>query len=75
MAGEGCVDVAGVDGAGEADGGTEFGGTFCDGGAGGCVPCRTAVDCGGGTEASVGVGIGFSVPGVGALAIGRSEDG
>jgi len=74
MAGDGCVDVAGVEGAGEADGWAEFWGTVCNGGAGGCVFCCTGVaDCGGGAEVSVGVGAGFSVLGVGALAGGRSE--
>lgn len=37
--------------------------------------CTGAADCGGGgAEVSVGVAIGFSVPGVGALAGGRSVD-
>ena len=37
--------------------------------------CTGAADCGGGgAEVSVGVCIGFSVPGVGALGGGRSED-
>lgn len=76
MAGDGCVEVAGVEGAGEADGCTEFGGAVCDGGTGGCVFCCIgAADCGGGgAEVIVGVDIGFSVPGVGALGGGRSED-
>lgn len=80
MAGDGCVEVAGVEGAGEADDCTGFDGTVCDDAAGGCVfCCMGAPDCGGGgggAEASVGVGvgIGFSVPGVGTLGSGRSED-
>lgn len=59
MAGDGWVEVAGVEGTGEADGRVEFSGAACDGG---------------GADVSVGVSIGFSVPGVGALGGGRSEE-
>ena len=69
------MEVAGVEGAGEADGWVGLGGAACGGGTGGWVFCCTgAVDCGGRVEVSEGVCIRFSVPGVGALGGGRSDD-